>query len=67
MRTLQLLWRSPADRRNTSVEMEIPSDQKTYPLNEAVKKIAEKEGVPASKLWICEQSGNTRITTNSDQ
>ena len=67
MRTLTLLWRSPADRRNTSVETEIPADQKAFPLAEAVKSIAEKEGVPASKLWICEQSSNCRITTTSDQ
>ena len=67
MRTLTLLWRSPQDRKNTSFETEIPSDQKTFPLAEAVKSIAEKEGVPASKLWICEQSGNTRITTTSSQ
>ena len=67
MRMLTFLWRSPADRRNTSVEVEIPADQKSFPLAEAVKSIAEKEGVPASKLWICEQSGNSRITTNSDQ
>ena len=67
MRILTLLWRSPQDRKNTSFETEIPSDQKTFPLAEAVKSIAEKEGVPASKLWICEQSGNSRITTTSDQ
>ena len=67
MRMLTFLWRSPADRRNTTVEVEIPADQKAFPLAEVAKKIAEKEGVPASKLWICEQSGNSRITTNSDQ